>query len=181
VGALDSLFASSEMLVGAGGLAFKLRRMRSVDLMRLGLIELLGKGDAVAALKSVQEEMGLSPKKTEEVKAAERESFTAWALKTPERLGQLVDMSDATVCASVVAIGFASVDGVIEDALNPEGPEGDGRPVWDLEPVELVMKSEDDDRAKGRTWVGRLPDAVRGRLSSYAQKLTSSELEVRPL
>jgi hypothetical protein len=158
------LIAGSTRVVEAGGGWWRVRRVRSADLARYELVELVGASAMDAEVKRLQAELrGIrsagDPAAAEAIEERIREAQGEAAIRRVERdpslIGKFQSRIDAWVCAGVEAAGEAADD---------------------LEPVALVMDAAQQDEAAGRVWVGCLPEDVRGELFAAIEALCEAPL-----
>lgn len=127
--------------VESGGLFWKLKRIKSKDLMRAGIATLvhLAPDDLMSASSSSEEEM----------RAALEASYTTKLAKlTDVQQARLYDSLDAVVCAGVVEVS------------------SDGQ-KW--EKIRFTMKDKEHSPDKGVLLVETLPNTVRQELANAVQ------------
>ncbi len=165
------------------GMCFKLRRVKSADLITRGVAELIGGADALAALSDVQDEQRRATDADTPEAREKRAKIEAHAAQSkirkmqvaiasdPERLKEFAQRIDAFFCASVVAAG--EWDGG-EDRIIAESE------AHYLDSVSFVMESGHADHDQGRMWVIDIAEGVRQVVAGAAQSLTSARAAVRP-
>ena len=156
------------------GRAWKIRRVRSIDLADHGLAELAGAASADQAVVDLREEYrlatGADPERLAAIKARETEALEAAAKRRIERdplaLSRVQDRIDQVVCAGVVGCGEA------------DGPPGAVATV-ETEPVALVFDRAEEDHEAGRVWVGHVAEEVRQGLFASIEELIGAT-KIRP-
>lgn len=163
-GAIDALFAGSTRVVEAGGAWWRIRRVRSADLARYEVVELVGAAavdEEVARLRAqyaatLAAADGASEAQAEadrQIREAQERAAIRRVERDPSLLGKWSHRTDAWVCAGVEAIGQAADD---------------------LAPVRLVLDEAHEDRAAGRVWVGRVDEDTRRTLMAAIEELCGS-------
>lgn len=156
------------------GRAWRIQRIRSVNLAGQGLAELVGAVAADEAVVAAQREYrlatGADPAKLAEIEARAMEAQQQAAMRKlaldPRALDAVTDRVDRVVCAGVVGCGEADGEaGALSSA--------------ECEPVSLVFDASAEDLERGRVWVGRVSEAVRTVLYDAIEGLTGAT-KIRP-
>jgi hypothetical protein len=132
---LEAIEQSTTKEIEAGGMLWRVKKIASADLARVGHCA-LGLGQGLQAPKPAKKRRG---KKSAE--DAEPQGFAESMAKQPvEALETMAKLKDAVVAAGLVAVG------------DPETDE------W--EDVQGVLEREKSDAKAGRLWVGSIPNEI---------------------
>jgi hypothetical protein len=192
----QALSNAGHQLVHISGGIYKLKRVRSADLIEFGHAELVGAADVGEALADIQSAAKIdaaNPDQLEQVKAIQDrnkqvkvQKMMDRVAKNPKMLRGMADRLDAHVCAGVVAAGESVADdlrcGECEKADAQEcGHDFEVLPeaAEYMEPIRFVMDEADADPDNGVMWVAMLPQTVRTLLAARVMLLTSSSARVR--
>lgn len=136
--------------VEAGGFRWRVKRVRSADVLEVGfpMLTLIGRSEATGEAATVRD-------------------VVAQAGEDPRALASLVAQRDALVCAGVVAFAVAPVEGA-------EPVEGAPTP-GEFEAVRLVLNEADEDASGGRLWVETFDQGVRTALWAKVMELSAVE------
>jgi len=191
-----------------GGMVYRVRRVRTADLVQVGFAELAGQAEVRSVLKDVQEtlrraevdEGALSDEEVEKIRRnrehderAALERFEAVMGESAKRQQAWADRTDAFVCAGVTGLGW------LRDGLSIEGENGTENgtengasvPVFtevardqvrDLTDVRFVRRESeaDPDPEGGVLWVGIIHSVHRQILHGQISKMNGVKAAARP-
>lgn len=152
---LEAIEQSTEKEIEAGGMLWRVKKIASADLARVGhaalaLSQVLG-GD-----KKTKAKKGKAAKKDE---AEGLEDFVATMAKQPvDSLATMARLKDSVVAAGLIAVG------------SPQDNH------W--ESVQAVLDRDKADAKAGRLWVGSIPSEISDRLFEAVMDVSTESGEV---
>jgi hypothetical protein len=152
---LEAIEQSTEKEIEAGGMLWRVKKIASSDLARVGHAA-LALSQALSGDKKTKPKKGKAAKKDE---SDGMEDFVASMAKQPvDRLATMARLKDSVVAAGLIAVG------------SPQ----DGH--W--ESVQAVLDRDKADAKEGRLWVGSIPSEISDRLFEAVMDVSTESGEV---